>query len=260
VRIVGLAVVGLVLAFAEPAAAQECTKEAAIAAVNEHHLNGFLVDDPVAQLLCGPFAGPGSNAMAVTIGFAPTCWPIQRWAVFSADAGRWRPVLEEGVFMAADLEAVGGDLRVTTAVHQIGDARCLPSGGTEARVYSWNGSRLVAGPPTQLEPRKPLKSAYFGIARNGECVMTQRFVRCEFTRNGRKREAKLSRAGETAMALVRNRCGCDERPQENLLEGRTAYVGRFRCDATRHGVRCVVAATGKGFVIDRGRAARIRVR
>ena len=27
--------------------------------------------------------------------------------------------------------------------------------------------------------------------------------------------------------------------------GNPSYVGRFRCDATRTGVRCTVAATGK---------------
>ena len=258
--VVGLAVVGLVLALAAPANAQECSKETATQAVNEHELNSFLLPDPVAQVLCGPFTGPGSNAMAVTIA-ASTCWGTQFWAVFNSVDGGWQPVYDEWVFVAAELEAVGDDLRVTSAVHQIGDGRCFPSGGTEARLFHWDGSRLLAGEPTQVEPRKPLKSAYFGIARKGECLMSQRGVRCEFTRKGRKREAKLSRAGETALALVRrNRCGCDERPSENLLPGRSAYVGRFRCEATRAGVRCTVVATGRGFAIDRGRATRTRVR
>ena len=261
-RIAGLAVVGLVLtlAFAAPANAQDCSKETATQVVAEHGPNPFEVDDPVHQVLCGAFTGPGSTAMAVVICCAPTCWPTQHWAVFNYSGGAWRPVYDEWRFVQGDLEAVGDDLRVTTAVHQIGDPRCLPSGGTEARIFHWDGSRLAAGEPTQVEPRRPLESAYFGIARKGECLMTQRWVRCEYTRNRRKREAKLSRAGETAIALVRRGCGCDERPSENLLEGRTAYVGRFRCEGTRTGVRCVVAATGKGFVIDRGRAARIRVR
>jgi hypothetical protein len=260
VRIVGLAVVALSLAFAAPANAQECSKETATRAVNEHELNAFLLPDPVMQVLCGSFTGPGSTAMAVTIA-ASTCWSPQFWAVFDFAGGAWRPVYDEWTFVAADLEAVGDDLRVTTAVHQIGDGRCGPSGGTEARIFHWDGSRLIAGEPTQVKPRTPLESAYFGIARKGECLMTQRWVRCEFTRQGRKREAKLSRAGETAIQLVRrNRCGCDERPSTNLLPGRTAYVGRFRCEATRFGVRCTIVATGKGFEIDRGRAVRIRVR
>jgi hypothetical protein len=260
VRIIPLVVVGLFLALASPAAAQECSKETATRVVAEHGPNPFAVDDPVAQVLCGSFTGPGSIAMAVLIGGAPTCWPTQHWAVYNFVDGAWRPVFDEWRFVAADLEAVGDDLRVTTAVHQVGDPRCLPSGGTEARLYHWDGSRLQAGAPTPIEPRTPLKSAYFGVPRGVECVMTKQRVRCEFTRARRARSATLSRAGETAIALVRRGCACDEQPEENLLEGRVAIVGRFRCEGLRAGVRCVVAATGRGFVIDRGRAARIRVR
>ena len=93
-RIIPLVVVGLFLALASPAAAQECSKETATRVVAEHGPNPFVVDDPVTQVLCGPFTGPGSTAMAVTIGNTPTCWPVQVWALFNYVDGAWRPVSE----------------------------------------------------------------------------------------------------------------------------------------------------------------------
>src|SRR2546430_3483937 len=49
----------------------DCTTATAKRLVNEHHLNDFVLPNPVSQLLCGPFTGPGSEAMAVAIA-APT--------------------------------------------------------------------------------------------------------------------------------------------------------------------------------------------
>ena len=222
-RIIPLVVVGLVLALAPSAAAQDCSKDTATRAVAEHELNPFLVDDPVVQVLCGSFTGPGSTAMAVMIGGAPTCWGTQHWAVLDHADGAWRPVHNEWRFLAGELVAVGDDLRVTTVVHQIGDPRCLPTGGTEARIFHWDGSRMVASEPTQVEPRKPLRTAYFGIARNGECVMTQRMVRCEFTRNRRKREGQR---GAQRACLLRHRHADAGQPPLDADESAAARPGR----------------------------------
>ncbi len=52
-------------------------------------MNHFALPNPVRQVLCGPFTGAGSEAMAVTIG-APTCWGIQHWGVFTLTQGVWR--------------------------------------------------------------------------------------------------------------------------------------------------------------------------
>jgi Family of unknown function (DUF6636) len=150
-------------------ASGRCSKATARRLVNEHRLNGFLLANPVVQLLCGSFTGPGSTAMAVTIGPAPTCWPIQRWAVFSLRGGAWRLVLDQPAYLIPPLVAVGSNIRETTAVHRRGDARCLPSGGTHARTWHWNGKRLVAGPWKQVTKGKAApatgsratKSGYF---------------------------------------------------------------------------------------------------
>ena len=131
-----------------------CTKETARQLVERNNLNQFGLDNPVAQVLCGPFTGPGSKAIAITIA-APTCFPVQHWAVLAFADGDWRVVLEQPAYLAAPLVAVGSGIRETTVVHRPGDSRCFPSGGTRARVWRWSGSRLVAGPWTQVSGETP---------------------------------------------------------------------------------------------------------
>ena len=114
-------------------------------------MNHFALPNPVRQVLCGPFTGAGSEAMAVTIG-APTCWGIQHWGVFTLTGGVWRVVLKQPSYLVPPLVAVGSGIRETTAVHRDGDSRCFPSGGTRSRSWRWNGSRLVAGPWKQVTP------------------------------------------------------------------------------------------------------------
>ena len=123
-----------------------CSKATARQLVDHHHLNGFLLPNPVHQLLCGAFTGRGSTAMAVTIG-APTCWGVQRWAVFDFTRGKWRLVLDEVAFIFR-LDAIGTDIRETAPVFRKGDPRCAPSGGKHARIWHWNGTRFTAGPWT----------------------------------------------------------------------------------------------------------------
>ncbi len=89
--------------------------------------------------------------MAITI-YAPTCWPIQRWAVFSFTRGVWKLVLDQPTYLDPPLVAIGSDIRETTDVHRTGDPRCIPSGGSRARLWHWNGARLVAGPWKQVTP------------------------------------------------------------------------------------------------------------
>ena len=133
--------------------ASRCSKATALRLVNQHRLDVFLSPHPVPQLLCGSFTGPGSEAMAVTIG-APTCWTTQRWAVFRFTEGEWQLVLDRIAFIFP-LAAVGADIRETTPVFRPGDPRCIPSGGSHARIWHWNGKRLVAGPWKQVKAGSP---------------------------------------------------------------------------------------------------------
>jgi hypothetical protein len=109
-----------------------------------------------SQLLCGEFTGRGSDAMAIAF-TAPTCWPLQGWAVFRFVDGDWKlALLRRGVFIFR-LQAVGGDIRETEPVRRPGDPRCIPSGGKRARIWHWNGSGLAAGPWKQVgkAPARP---------------------------------------------------------------------------------------------------------
>ncbi len=186
-----------------------CTRATASQLVEQHRLNGFLLPNPVRQVLCGSFTGPGSEAMAVTIG-APTCWPIQRWAVFTLSGGTWRLVLDQPAYLIPPLRAVGSAIRETTAVHRSNDPRCLPSGGTRSRLWRWNGSRLAAGPWKQVTGGKqPDSRAFDSPSRNISCGMFD---------DSSRQACRLSERGPSAEGDPRReRCGGDL-PQPGLSE------------------------------------------
>ena len=92
-----------------PTATPPCTLATATQLVEQYRLNSFLLDNPVRQLLCGPFMGPGTEAMAVTIG-APTCWPVQSWAILGFRSGRWQLLKEIPAYLIPPLTAVGNDI------------------------------------------------------------------------------------------------------------------------------------------------------
>jgi hypothetical protein len=98
--------------------------------------------------------------MAVAIA-APTCWGVQRWAVFGLRGGTWQLLLNRREFVFPPLVAVSGDIRVRTPVFRPGDARCFPSGGSHARTWHWNGARFVAGPWKHVTPGTAVKRAGF---------------------------------------------------------------------------------------------------
>ena len=256
------------------AARADCSEQIARQLVNRYHLNNFLVPNPVGQVLCGPYTGPGSEAMAVTIGGAPTCWPIQRWAVFSFTGGDWKLVLDQPAFLQGPLIAVGADIKETTPVYRLGDPRCIPSGGTQARLWHWDGPRLVAGAWTQVTAGKPLKNARFDAPRavGVLCNMSDDpgahgphavEVLCEGFASHPARYAKAILRGNGAISFCRTRrasgcnllCGCEENTP-TLAFGKQVDVGRFRCESLRTGVRCTIIRTGSGFLINKSRAVR----
>jgi len=113
--------------------------------------------------------------MAVSIG-APTCWGIQRWAVFSYTNGAWQLVLDKPAFVF-ELKGVGNNIRERTPVFRSGDNRCNPTGGSHARLWHWNGSKLVAGPWKQVTPGQKApghgRAGYFKTpSGNIQCVWT----------------------------------------------------------------------------------------
>jgi hypothetical protein len=255
------------------AAAIDCSATTAKQLVTRFDLNSFFLPDPVGQFLCGPFTGPGSEAMAITI-TAPTCWPIQRWAVLAFADGQWRLVLDQPAYLVPPLEAVGSDLKETTAVSRAGDNRCNPTGGTHARLWHWDGSKLVAGAWTQVKPADPVTSAHFDSpkALGTSCSMLDRrgagaLVQCESVRGKPLYMQKAILRPNGAVSICRDHgihnvchlsCGCEEGDQiPELAYGRAMVVGRFRCASLRTGIRCTVTRTGKGFLLNKNRAVRI---
>jgi hypothetical protein len=228
----------------------------ALQLVDQHQLNAFLLPNPVGQLLCGPFTGAHSEAMAITIG-APTCWGIQRWAVFSFTGGAWQLVLDRSEFIFP-LVAVGADIRVTTPVFRPGDPRCIPSGGSHARIWHWNGASFTAGPWKQVTPGTAKTKAYFfSPSRNISCEMSDDRKRAHGVICQSNKPPRFVSMGLDGRLTICRGIGCVGNPGVTdvpsptvLAYGRQISVGRFRCLSQRSGVTCTVIRSGKGLLIN----------
>jgi hypothetical protein len=122
--------------------AGRCNAATADRLVEQQHLgNAGFSPQPVAQVLCGAFLGPGSRAMVVSLS-TPGCGGSIGWAVFRAGHDRWRRVFltDHG----ADLAKAGPRIRAWQGVLGPNDAHCFPS-AWKTRQWHWNGKRLVAG-------------------------------------------------------------------------------------------------------------------
>jgi len=240
-----------------------CSSANARRLVDEHQLDGFMVASPVAQLLCGPFTGPGSNAMAIVIGGAPTCWPFQRWAVFSYTGSLWKLVLDRPAFLFPPLAAVGSGIRETTPVYRPGDPRCIPSGGSHARIWRWNGSRLVAGAWRQVTPPTSSTGATLHVA---QFVSPSRNIVCQL---GDEDEAhcvsaspphgvSLSHDGRLRVCSGTRCVGSSTTSGiPTLAYGQQNEFVGYRCRSEREGVTCTDIRSGKGFLINRDGIRRI---
>ena len=143
-------------------ASGQCSRAEANAVVDQHpNVNIFVLPDPVRQVLCGPFTGPGSNAMAVTIG-APTCWPSRTGRSSASPVATGSSCSNQPAYLVPPLVAVGSDIRETTAVHRSGDSRCFFNGGTRARIWHWDGNRFTVTPWKQVAPGRPSSPPYRG--------------------------------------------------------------------------------------------------
>jgi len=110
------------------------------------------VRKPVAQVLCGAFLGPGSQAMVASLAI-PSCGGTAGWVVFRRSGANWQLVMERN--NGADLDAVGTGIRETQFVLRPGDAHCFPTGGTRSRTWRWDGSRFVSTAWTYSKPATP---------------------------------------------------------------------------------------------------------
>jgi len=241
-----------------------CSKAAARRLIDANHLNGFFL--PPAEVLCGPFTGARSRSMVVTVG-APTCWGEQQWAVFAFRGNAWKLVFQKAAFIFPPVAAVGSDIRVETAVFLPTDkARCLPNGGSQARVWHWNGKTFIPGAPTQVKPATPpklLEAHFYSPGRHIGCDMIDNpaphqnppGVFCSFDPGGVHTTVSLGL--ESKFAVCRSHAGAGDCLGNGGIGGKVLpvgeqiTVGRFRCAVSEDGVECVVTTTGKGFLINR---------
>jgi hypothetical protein len=242
-------------------AAADCSKQTATQLVNQHELNNFLLNDPVQQVLCGSFTGPGSEAMALTIA-APTCWGIQRWAVFRFDGSAWQLVLDRNDWLFPPLVAVGGDIQATSPVFRPTDtSRCGPTGGKRSRIWHWDGTRFVAGVWKQVEPGAVETIAFYSPSENLYCVIgdNRNLHGANCWSFNAPRVVRMNAAGGLRICQGRRcfkDCGCREEAPV-LAYGKQLTVGRFRCVSLRSGIKCTVVQLGRGFLISRSAVQRI---
>jgi hypothetical protein len=224
-----------------------------------------IVQEPIVQALCSPFTGPGSNAMAITLN-APTCWSPQGWLVYTLAGDDWQLVLEQPYrFLVGPLVAVGSDIRETEPVVREGDPRCNPSGGTRARLWHWDGTRLIAGPFQSVAPGvvEPEQTVVFGRSPlRVSCELyddhttTGSYVYC-WVGLGRPGMPHVRMGPDGRLDRGRKQTLPTGLGGHTLPYGKRVTAGRFRCTSQRSGLRCIVIRTGKGFVFDNHGATRV---
>ena len=237
-----LAALAVLAAAPSPAAAGQdptCSQETAEQVAGPTNPFNPIVPEPILQVLCGPYAGPGSNAMVVTF-TAPTCWGVQGWAIYVYRDGAWQEAMRVADWLAEPLAVLAdGGIREVSPVFTDFDARCLPTGGTRGRTWSWDGNRFVATAWKQTVER-------IILAAPGACQMkddgtpTGSFVYCWL----RKRHGRLSLDGSVDTKKHPQPSGLGGPGQR---PGTVVTAGRLRCKVHRTNVTCWVRATGKGM-------------
>jgi hypothetical protein len=237
---------------AVPAGAAEssrCSKATADHVVKRLHI-GY---DPtpgapsrIAQAICGPFAGPGSNAMAASIAL-PSCGGSVIWAVFRYRSGLWRLVMKRN--NGASLSRAGtSDIRERQGVLRGDDAHCFPS-AQRTRTWHWNGRALV---PTAWEvsvsPSNP--RSFLSPDRKTWCTLPAdppAFAYCHMLTP--VRSATITAGGELTICDAAP-CGEGWDSDAPVLRAATAVKrGGLRCAAAAQSITCTVIATGRGFTI-----------
>jgi hypothetical protein len=252
--LVALASVGLATTSAARTSAASCSKATALAVTTKL---GIVPDptlpSPIAKVFCGPFAGPGSEAMVVSFARG-TCLPTSGWTVLRRTGGEWRVVFQRTGF--SEIAASGSGIRETVYIWRSGDPPCNPTGGTKVRTWRWNGSRLVSGSQQTV-----VHLFYFVTpSRNISCAVGDADLASCTSRN-RPHSATLSATG--ALTICRgSRCvfGSSSPKVPVLAYGQVDESGGFRCRSETTGVTCVVAGgkgKGKGFFISRDVVRRV---
>jgi hypothetical protein len=215
------------------------------------------VSDPILQVLCGPLAGPGSNAMAVSL-TAATCWSPQGWSIYVFTGGAWQQALRVPDWLSQRLVVLDdGSIREVSPVFSRYDPRCVPSRGTRGRTWKWNGSQFNASawkhtPEQIVLTRNDLAACQL----HDDGTPPGSFVYCWINN---RRHARLAADGTVnskhRQALPLGIGG------PGLPAGRIVTAGRFRCQTHRRNVTCWVRSSGKGMRVNaRGKAKGVIVK
>jgi hypothetical protein len=244
-----------------------CSKAEATAVVQRLHLGeADFIPNPVNAVLCGGVLGPGSKTMVVSLASGGTSVPFEGWAVFRLAGAEWQLVLRQN--NGAQISAAGNDIRETRGVSRPGDPRCCPSGGTEARLWHWNGTRFGASPWRQATRAKPGPTTVhlFYInspSRNIWCdVGDEDMVFC--VSRTLPHSATLRIDGTVRICSGR-RCVGSTKPfkpgGDPILEyGQQDVQSAYSCKSEQVGITCTVRsgrARGKGFLINRDGVTRV---
>jgi hypothetical protein len=155
------------------------------------------------------------------------------------------------------LTLVGSDIRETDSVFRPTDPSCCPSGGTETRIWHWNGTTLTA----KKQATSGTYASFYTPTGNIACEMSdngtaQAGIDCIMQKPQAK--AGLNASGVATICQHQGlRCTGNlgyspSLPRARQLSyGSADTVGRFRCTSASTGVTCIVTATGKGFFISR---------
>ena len=241
-------------------AAGRCSRAAARTIVEELGLGEQSVPDPVGRVLCGSFAGPGSETMVVSL-WGPGNSGFVAWAVFRWTGSTWQFLMKQPA--AASITAAGHDIRQTLPIYRPSDSRCCPTGGTKSRLWHWNGSHFVAGPWQITRAQVDQPTRFESPSGNIECWMydgtSGRFGAPRVGCTSKTPPKSVILAADGRLTVRRNpfSCGCDEPDARRLGYGRQITVGRFRCVSQETGVTCTVITSGKGFLFNRDGVSRI---
>jgi hypothetical protein len=250
-------------------ASGQCSRTTALQVMTRYHLVAEPTSRrPIGQVLCGAFAGPGSRAMAAS-STEPTCLPFAGWGVFRYSSGGWRliPGGRHPNILNLGIARSGNNIVEKATIRYPGETICLAS-GVRARVWHWNGSRLVAGPWMVIStgPKTVQLDNFLSPDRKVWCTIFKDSVEdrawCVVspgTNPPSDHSAEVHANGEVKLCKGSCTQNWDKRAPV-LRYGQQSELYGYRCTSERKGITCTViagAGKGKGFLINTGGVTRV---
>jgi hypothetical protein len=142
---------------------------------------------------------------------------------------------------------VGDDIREEQPIFRRADQGCVATGGSRARLWHWDGTRLKAGAFRRARRPDPRPRAFRVFGGRLACSLRDDHHARRVLCGGRPFGVRLNEVGSA------NRCRCARPRATRTL--RSASVGRFSCSANAVALTCQV--DGRGFAL--GAAGGLRI-